>query len=38
MGKEQEEIIQAFRNAYDPAGKEPLAIYGTGIKDRKSGV
>ena len=31
MGKEQEEIIQAFRNAYDPAGKEPLAIYGTGI-------
>lgn len=31
MNKEQEEIIQAFKNTYDPKRKEPLVIYGTGV-------
>lgn len=31
MIKEQEEIVQAFRNAYDSKRKEPFVIYGTGI-------
>lgn len=31
MNKEQEEIVQAFKNTYHPKRKEPLAIYGTGI-------
>ena len=31
MNREQEEIVQAFKNTYNPERKEPLAIYGTGI-------
>ena len=31
MIKEQEEMVQAFRNAYDSKRNEPFVIYGTGI-------
>lgn len=31
MNKEQEDIICAFKNTYNPKRKEPLVIYGTGV-------
>lgn len=31
MKREQEEIVQAFRNTYNPKMKRSIAIYGTGI-------
>lgn len=31
MKKEQEEIVQIFRNTYNPTRKGPMVIYGTGV-------